>query len=100
MKGILTWLFQRITGVILIAGLTAHFTVMHFSGLGKLGSLSAELVLTPYFNAVFFASAVYHGFYGLWGIAVEYIPSKNLLKAVQALLLFIAALLFAGWLAA
>ncbi|MBI5213251.1 MAG: hypothetical protein HY957_07765 [Nitrospirae bacterium] len=100
MKGILTWLFQRIAGVILISGLAAHFTVMHFSGSGRLGGFSAELVSTPCFNAVFLASAIYHGFYGLWGIAVEYIQSKNLLKTVQALLFSISALLLTAWLAA
>ncbi len=90
MKGVAGWLFQRITGLVLLAGLAVHFGVMHFSG-GQ--QISHEFVLrrisSPYwktFDLVFLSSVIYHGFNGLWGIALEYVSSPGWLRFSKGLL--------------
>jgi succinate dehydrogenase hydrophobic anchor subunit len=45
------------------------------------------------FKLAFVLSAVFHGFYGLWGIAEEHIRQSALLKAVRAFILASAFLL-------
>lgn len=85
----LNWLIQRITGAVLLAGLTVHFMVMHFSGAENLAHaevvkrLSSPIWLA--FNAAFLLSAIYHGMSGLWGMTVEYLRHKGaLLKIAKA----------------
>ncbi len=99
MKGVAGWVFQRVTGLLLIAGLIVHFTVMHFSGEQQ---ISHEFVLkrisSPYwkaFDLAFLSSVIYHGFNGLWGIALEYVYSPRWLKFSQGVLLVCGGLLVA-----
>ncbi|RMF99640.1 MAG: succinate dehydrogenase, hydrophobic membrane anchor protein [Nitrospirae bacterium] len=73
---LITWLFQRITGVVLFLGLLIHFFVMHYTGEHQ---LSYEVVkerlgspLWKTFDLAFLVSVLYHGFNGLWGIVTEY----------------------------
>ena len=88
MKGILGWLLQRVSGLVLLAGLIVHFSVLHYSGPEEakfefvLGRLS-----NPYwraFDMVFLISVVFHGFNGLWGIAVEYVRSEEHTSELQS----------------
>jgi succinate dehydrogenase / fumarate reductase membrane anchor subunit len=97
MKGVPGWLLQRITGLLLIAGLAVHFGVMHFSGSRQ---ISHEFVLrrisSPYwkaFDLAFLSSVIYHGFNGLWGIALEYVSSPKRLRFSKGLLMTSALLL-------
>lgn len=99
MKGLLGWLLQRISGVLLIVGLIIHFSIMHYSGPEQ---IKYELVLrrisSPYwktFDLLFLSLIIYHGFNGVWGIAIEYISSKKLLRFSRVLILTLALLLFA-----
>lgn len=99
MNGVLGWLFQRISGMVLFAGLVIHLYTMHYIGHEQ---VKHELVIKrlsdPYwvaFNFIFLISVIYHGFNGIWGIALEYISSKGLLKVSQSLILAMASLLLA-----
>jgi succinate dehydrogenase / fumarate reductase membrane anchor subunit len=90
MKGVMGWLFQRVTGLVLLAGLAVHFGVMHFSGSQQ---IDHEFVLrrisSPYwktFDLAFLSSVIYHGFNGLWGIALEYVGSPRWLRFSRGLL--------------
>ncbi len=81
MKETVLWLIQRISGAILFMGLGLHIYVMHFMGTEQ---LSYELIIARLnnplwiiFNITFLISAVYHGFNGLWGIALECISNKT-----------------------
>jgi succinate dehydrogenase / fumarate reductase membrane anchor subunit len=81
LKQVIEWLFQRITGAVLLAGLVIHFYTMHYSGAGQ---ISYETVLgrlsDPFWNAfnlLFLLSAVYHGFNGLLGIVLDYVHSQR-----------------------
>lgn len=97
MKGALGWLFQRVTGVLLVAGLAVHFIVMHYSG-GEQTSYEAvaQRLANPFwkaFDIAFLVSAVYHGFNGLWGMADEYVRSRPLTALLKGALLITALLL-------
>ncbi len=99
MKGVWGWLFQRVTGVILVAGLLIHFIVMHYSGPEQ---ITYQYVMERFsnplwklFDLAFLISVVYHGFNGLRGIVLEYVSSAKLLKALQIALLAFAFLLTA-----
>jgi len=95
--GVILWLLQRVSGVILVVGLFIHFYLMHFSGPEQLTHTSVTNRLSnPFwigFNGIFLLSAIYHGFNGLWGIVLEYVSSKRLLKICQGLLFTTASLL-------
>ena len=101
MKGAIGWLFQRLTGLVLIAGLLLHFSVMHFSGQQQ---VTYEVVLRRIsnplwkaFDLFFLAVILSHGFNGLWGIAREYISSARVLKFFQGLIVVsVVALLITG----
>lgn len=91
MKGAAEWLFQRVTGLLLMAGLLVHFGIMHFSGAHQ---ISHEFVLrrisSPYwktFDLAFLFSIIYHGFNGLWGITLEYVGSPEWLRFFKYVLL-------------
>lgn len=97
MKGTAGWLFQRLSGVILIAGLLLHFSVMHFSGQEQITyAFVIKRISTPSwkaFDLLFLVIILYHGFNGLWGIAAEYAGSARLLKLFQGLILISVCLL-------
>lgn len=99
MKGVRGWLFQRVTGVMLLAGLIVHFYIMHFSGPEQIRHESLiQRLSNPYwigFDFAFLVSAIYHGFNGLWGMVVEYVSSAKLQKGFQIVLLINASLLIA-----
>ncbi len=87
MKGVVLWFLQRLTGVILLIGLIIHFYTMHYSGTNALDyeTVTARLS-SPYwkgFDILFLLSILYHGFNGLWGIAIEYIKGSVVLRVVQ-----------------
>ena len=99
MKGVWGWLFQRVTGIILLAGLIVHFFIMHFSGPEQIRHESVmQRLSNPYwiaFDFAFLVSAAYHGFNGLWGMVVEYVNSAKLQKGFQIVLMINASLLIA-----
>lgn len=78
------WLLHRLTGLFLVLGLIVHFSKMHYG-------LSAPYG-TP-FKMIFLSSVIYHGFYGSWGLAVEYIGPTRLLRACQIFILLSASFL-------
>jgi succinate dehydrogenase / fumarate reductase membrane anchor subunit len=100
-KGVAGWLFQRITGLLLIAGLILHFTIMHFSGSQEITyAFVVKRLSNPWwktFDIAFLLTAIFHGFNGFRGLAIEYIGSDRLLELTQAvILLFAAGLAIAG----
>jgi succinate dehydrogenase / fumarate reductase membrane anchor subunit len=94
------WFLQRISGIFLFAGLIVHFYIMHYSGSDQVGYEAViRRISSPYwitFDLLFLLSAIYHGFNGLWGVAVEYITSDGLLRSVQYLILTVSLVLFSA----
>ncbi len=98
MRGLLGWLLQRISGVVLLWGLMVHFYVMHYSGEGVGYEAVLRRLSSPYwraFDLVFLLTAVYHGFNGLWGIASEYLRPAGLLRVFRVFILAAALMLSA-----
>ncbi len=83
-KEVLEWFFLRITGVILLAGLSLHFYTMHYNGPAQTGPNWKT------FNFIFLLSAIYHCFNGLFGIMLEYVHAKKLQKICEGGLIITA----------
>jgi succinate dehydrogenase / fumarate reductase membrane anchor subunit len=94
-KGVAGWLFQRVTGMLLIAGLILHFAIMHFSGTQEITyAFVMKRLSNPWwktFDIAFLLTAIFHGFNGFRGLAIEYISSGRLLGLTQAAILLVAA---------
>jgi succinate dehydrogenase membrane anchor subunit len=100
-KGVAGWLFQRVTGGLLIAGLILHFAIMHFSGTQEITyAFVMKRLSSPWwktFDMAFLLTAIFHGFNGFRGLAIEYVSSERLLRLSQAVILLLAAgLAFGG----
>jgi succinate dehydrogenase / fumarate reductase membrane anchor subunit len=99
MKGSAGWLLQRISGLLLIAGLIVHFTVMHYSGPAQITyAFVLRRISNPWwkaFDLTFLGLLIYHGLIGVRGIAVEYVRSGMVLRVVQGVLAAMAVILFA-----
>lgn len=97
LKHVIEWFFQRLTGIILIMGLVAHFYTMHYSGHGQ---IKYEVILgrltNPYwviFNLIFLVSVTYHGLNGLLSIMKDYVHSTRLLAILEWVLIAMGSLL-------
>jgi len=85
--------------VLLIAGLALHFWMMHLSGPKE---ITHEFVVrrlsNPWwiaFNLAFLVAILYHGFNGLWGLALEYVGSVRLQRVCLWLIIVTASFLMA-----
>ncbi len=98
MKEVTQWLLQRITGLLLFIWLMIHFYVMHFEDPSAIKHTSIiERLSNPYwitFDLFFLAILSYHGFNGLWGMAIEYIQSERLLRTTRILITSLAIIAF------
>ncbi len=83
--------------MLLIAGLILHFAIMHFSGTHELTyAFVMKRLSNPWwkaFDIAFLLTAIYHGFNGFLGLALEYISSGPLLRLSQAAIILLAAAL-------
>ena len=89
-KEVFEWFFLRVTGVILLAGLSLHFYTMHYNGPAQTGTYWRT------FHFIFLLSAIYHGFNGLFGIMLEYVHSRKLQKIFEGILI-VTALILVGF---
>lgn len=80
--------------MLLICGLILHFAIMHFSGAHEITySFVVKRLSNPWwkaFDVAFLLTAIYHGFNGFWGLALEYVSSVRLLRLSQAFILLLA----------
>lgn len=89
------WKFQRITGVFLLAMIPAHLLVMHLQpAVGHdAGQIIRRIqhVFIKLVNIAILVAVLYHGSYGLFSIAKDYISSKALqfLLAIPLLIITI-----------
>ncbi len=96
------WFLERAGSVALIFLLAVHFFVIHFQGPEKNAGFHGEIFLrlsNPLwwvFYIVFLSALIYHGFYGLWGLAIEYVRRAHLLKAIRVFLLAASLALLAS----
>lgn len=71
-SGSFSWVFQRITGVILVVILIGHFILMHYTPESghTYDAVLARMQSNWYrvLDLVFVVLAMYHGLNGVWGI--------------------------------
>ncbi len=96
--GLLRWFLQRLTAIILLACLGVHVTVLHFTS----EPINLEFVINriegsifwAIFYLVFLSSTLFHGLNGLYGVIVDYAPSRNLKRLLTWLLWIIGSVSF------
>jgi succinate dehydrogenase hydrophobic membrane anchor protein len=95
-KGVRLWYSQRITAIILLVGITIHFAVTHFLGesLG-FGVVNTRLqnLLWVIFDALLLATALTHGFGGLWSVYLDYNPQGTKKKFFGWIAVFLVIIL-------
>jgi succinate dehydrogenase / fumarate reductase membrane anchor subunit len=80
------WLIQRITAVLLVLLLLAHFIVIHYSGPGKVTfDIVKERLTHPIWGPVWrtitlllLCTALFHGLNGVWGVLLDYIKKGSM----------------------
>jgi succinate dehydrogenase / fumarate reductase membrane anchor subunit len=83
--GSIGWLLQRITAVLLVLLLLAHFVVIHYSGPGKVTfDIVKDRLMHPIWGPVWrtitlllLFTALFHGFNGVWGVLLDYIKKGS-----------------------
>lgn len=96
------WFLQRLSGGLLVLFLGAHLWLLHYVYLGERISFQRvmERLSSPLFFAIdlgVLAIALYHGLYGLRGIALEYRWGSPTLITLLALLVGLAGLAGGGY---
>jgi succinate dehydrogenase hydrophobic membrane anchor protein len=91
-RSLVTWLLQRITGIMLVVFLFLHINFNHLT----LGDRIIDFTLVnerlagsfgwKLFYLLFVPSCVYHAMNGLWGILADYRPSVGFRKLSIAVL--------------
>jgi succinate dehydrogenase hydrophobic membrane anchor protein len=98
-EGLWPWLFQRITAVVLAAGLLLHFIVVHFATKRPLSfDQIRQRLATPTWaiiDGVLLLCAIYHGLNGLMGIVNDFNPRPETRRLASGLLGVIGMLTFA-----
>jgi succinate dehydrogenase cytochrome b556 subunit len=100
-RGFLSWLLQRITGLVLVICLLAHALAVHVLRQGPLDSQSVQARFAGALPAkvlygVFILTVVFHAFNGVWGVLLDAGPSAGARRAWLALL-WIAGIAVAVW---
>ncbi len=102
-RSALTWVLQRVTGVLLVVFLFTHINVNHLSLGGRIIDFSlvnARLAGSfgwKIFYLLFVPSCVFHAMNGLWGILADYRPSDVVRRAAMAVLWLVGlALTYVG----
>lgn len=75
-SGSFSWVFQRVTGVILVVILIAHYILMHYNPTSghTYDSVLARMQSNWYrvLDLTFIVLGMYHGLNGVWGIFRDY----------------------------
>lgn len=99
-KGFISWFLQRVTALLLVAGISVHFFLFHFSPSRYASRYHDEIVnqfCSPgwiAFNICLLALVIFHGLNGLWGIFADYNFKKKSGALFKQVLWFIGLVLF------
>lgn len=92
------WLFQRITGIVLVVAMVGHYILMHYTpSSGHQFTSTFERMQNPLwkiFYLTFVVIGLYHGLNGIWGIVRDY-KMKRWLSITILSILVIAGISFA-----
>lgn len=100
-EGSWAWVLQRITAVLLLALLGAHFFVLHFipsEAYITFAGVSARLqrVLFWVIDFGLLVIALYHGLNGVRAVALDYWPRADRSLSLVLMLIGLAAALYGG----
>lgn len=87
--GLWSWLWQRITGAILVVGMAVHIIILPLSGKTiTFDTVAARLKLAGWlaFDLVLLGACLYHGFNGLWAVLLDFNPSSGVKKTAATVL--------------
>ena len=86
------WKIQRITGAFLIVMVPAYILFIHLEPLGDQGGKSFGTVVQQLFMRATYIGlllgALYHGGYGIWSVASDYVSSQNFRNGIAILVIF------------
>jgi succinate dehydrogenase / fumarate reductase membrane anchor subunit len=98
-SGLLSWFFQRVSGVVLLLMLLFHFFIMHFYV--RSSDITYKWVADRFSNPLwkifdegFLILALWHGFYGFKMVADDYIRSNGARIFWVSFAFILASLLF------
>jgi len=98
------WVIQRVTAVLLVAGIGIHFLVLHFVKIGDSVLKAPDSTVMRFinqprfwvaFDAVLLGLALYHGLNGAYTIVCDYAPSSRAKKIMSWALWLVGAGAFA-----
>ncbi|MDR4507377.1 MAG: hypothetical protein MRJ65_03910 [Candidatus Brocadiaceae bacterium] len=99
-RGFWPWYLQRITALLLVAGMSVHFFLFHFSPNRYVSRYYDEIIdrfCSPgwiAFHACLLSLVIFHGLNGIWGIFVDFNFNKRSKYIVNLTLWFIGTVLF------
>ena len=82
-RGPISWFLQRITAILLAYFAVWHIIILHFISTGKItfDRVIERLHEAPFFWRTFYflfiPTVLFHGLNGLWGVIIDYAPSKK-----------------------
>lgn len=94
--GLWSWLWQRVSGAILVVGMAVHIIILPLSGKTiTFDSVAARLKLAGWvaFDLILLAACIYHGFNGLWAVLLDFNPSPGLKKTSSRVLMGLGVVL-------
>lgn len=99
-SGSFSWVFQRITGLILVVVMIGHYILMHYTPESghTYDAVLARMQSNWYrvFDLTFVVLAMYHGLNGIWGIFRDYnLKPWQSISIIGALIIF--GLAFTLW---
>lgn len=99
-SGAKSWVFQRITGIVLVVFAIAHYILMHYTPeSGKTYEEVLKRMQFPFYRIIdltFITLAMYHGLNGIWNIFRDY-NLKPWSKITVVSVLVIAGIAFTIW---
>ncbi len=92
-SGAPSWLWQRITGMVLVVVMVGHYFLMHYTpDAGHTYEAVLERLRNPFwktFDLTFVVFGLYHGLQGIWNIIRDFeLGSTGRIVALMLLLLF------------
>ena len=99
-RGFWSWFLQRITALLLVAGMSVHFFTFHFSP-GRYAARYYDEIVSRFcspgwiaFHSGLLALVIFHGLNGLWGIWMDFNFSKKKNALFQQILWLVGSVLF------
>ncbi len=93
------WLFQRVTGLFLSAGVIVHFLTLHNGSGPPVYDQVAARIISPCWTSFYIlllAALVYHGLNGVWSIFLDFNTSPSAKTTFKISLYLIGAFVVAA----